>query len=90
MKIDATVTKRAVPSMLTVAPMGRTNLVIRGSTLFFCIHRKVMGSAAALQIQTETIISHSNYTPSGREEFEALSIRAFFFRLGNRLISLKF
>ena len=64
MKIDATVTKRAVPSMLTVAPMGRTNLVIRGSTLFFCIHLKVMGSAAALQIQTETIISHSNY-PQG-------------------------
>ena len=49
MKIEATVTKRAVPSMLTVAPMGKTNLEIRVSTwLFSCIHRNVMGRAAAL------------------------------------------
>ena len=49
MKMEATVTKSAVPSMLTVAPMGRTNLEMRGSTLFFSIQRKVMGRAAALQ-----------------------------------------
>merc|ERR1719219_1054548 len=48
MKMEATVTKRAVPSMLTVAPMGRTNLEIRGSTLFFSIQRNVIGRAAAL------------------------------------------
>ena len=46
--IWATVTKRAVPSMLTVAPMGKTNLEILVSTLFFCMQRKVIGKAAAL------------------------------------------
>ena len=50
MKMEATVTKSAVPSMLTVAPMGRTNLDILGSTWFFSTHRKVMGRAAALEI----------------------------------------
>ena len=50
MKTDATVTKRAVPSMLTVAPIGSTNLEIRGSILLFsCMQRNVTGSAAALQ-----------------------------------------
>ena len=48
MKMEATVTKRAVPSMLTVAPMGKTNLEILVSTLFFCMQRKVIGKAAAL------------------------------------------
>ena len=32
MKMEATVTKRAVPSIFTVAPMGRTNFEIRSST----------------------------------------------------------
>ena len=41
-------TNRAVPSMLTVAPMGRTNLEILVSTLLFSIQRNVIGRAAAL------------------------------------------
>jgi hypothetical protein len=49
MKMEATVTNNAVPSMLTVAPIGRTNLEIRGSTRFLSIQRKVMGRAAALE-----------------------------------------
>lgn len=49
MKMEATVTNRAVPSMLTVAPIGKTNLEILGSTwLFSCMHRNVTGRAAAL------------------------------------------
>ena len=47
--MEATVTKSAVPSMLTVAPIGRTNLEIRGSTRFLSMQRKVMGRAAALE-----------------------------------------
>ena len=35
MKSAATASYRAVPSMLMVAPMGRTNLAILGSTPFF-------------------------------------------------------
>ena len=51
-KIEATVTNSAVPSILTVAPMGNTNFEILGSTLFFsCMHLKVMGNAAALKIE---------------------------------------
>lgn len=34
MKIAATASYKAVPSILMVAPIGKTNLVIRGSTLF--------------------------------------------------------
>lgn len=33
-KMAATASYKAVPSMLTVAPMGVTNIVTRGSTLF--------------------------------------------------------
>lgn len=45
----ATATKSAVPSMLILQPIGRTNLVTLGSTLSFSvIRRKVTGSAAAL------------------------------------------
>ena len=47
-KMEATVTNRAVPSILTVAPIGRTNLEMRGSTRFFSMQRKLIGSAAAL------------------------------------------
>ncbi len=35
MKIGATASYKAEPFMLTVAPMGRTNLVTLGSILFF-------------------------------------------------------
>jgi hypothetical protein len=35
MKIGATASYSAEPFMLTVAPIGRTNLVTRGSILFF-------------------------------------------------------
>lgn len=49
MNILATATKSAVPSMLMLQPIGRTNLVTLGSTLSFSvIRRKVTGSAAAL------------------------------------------
>ena len=52
MNIEATVTNKAVPSMLTVAPIGKTNFEILGSTWFFSdIHLNVMGNAAALKIQ---------------------------------------
>lgn len=49
-KTVPTDTKSAVPSMLTVAPMGSTKREILGSTphLSF-IHRNVIGSVAALQ-----------------------------------------
>ena len=63
MKMEATVTNRAVPSMLTVAPMGRTNLEILVSTLLFSIQRNVIGRAAALNRnssvrgQTDQLIS---------------------------------
>ena len=51
-KIEATVTNKAVPSILTVAPIGNTNFEILGSILFFSdIHLNVMGNAAALKIQ---------------------------------------
>ena len=48
-KMVPTDTKRAVPSMLTVAPMGSTKREMRGSTphLSF-MQRKVIGSVAAL------------------------------------------
>ncbi len=48
MKTAATVTKSAVPSMLTVAPMGSTNLEMRLSTLAFSMQLNVTGRAAAL------------------------------------------
>ena len=60
MKRDAEVMKRAVPSMFTVAPMGRTNLFkgeekriwthfeTLGSTRLLVMHLKDTGRAAAL------------------------------------------
>ncbi len=54
MKMEATVTKMAVPSMFTVAPIGRTNLEILSSTLLlFFMQRKVTGRAAALQAKRD-------------------------------------
>lgn len=49
MNIEATDINSAVPSMLMLQPIGRTNRVIRGSmrSLSF-MERNVMGSAAAL------------------------------------------
>lgn len=50
MNILAVATKRAVPSMLMLQPIGRTNLVTLGSTLSLSvISRNVTGSAAALR-----------------------------------------
>lgn len=56
MKTVPTDTKRAVPSILTVAPMGSTKREIRGSTphLSF-MQRKVMGSVAALWKEEELV-----------------------------------
>lgn len=49
MNMLATATKSAVPSILILQPIGKTNLVTLGSTLSFSvIRRKVTGSAAAL------------------------------------------
>lgn len=55
-KIDATDINNAVPSILTLHPIGNTNRVIRGSirNLSF-MQRNVIGSAAALQKQNESI-----------------------------------
>lgn len=46
-------TKRAVPSIFTVAPIGNTNLEILGSTphLSF-MHRNVIGKVAALRTRS--------------------------------------
>jgi len=52
MKMAATASYRAVPSMLIVAPIGRTNRETRGSTPFlFSRQPIVMGSVAELRIQ---------------------------------------
>ena len=49
MKIAATASYSAVPSIFTVAPNGKTNLLTRGSTLLFSsIQRIVVGRVAAL------------------------------------------
>lgn len=48
-KIDATASYRAVPSKLTVAPTGSTNLeIILGILFFSSMHLKVIGKVAAL------------------------------------------
>lgn len=66
MKMLADATKRAVPSMLMLHPMGNTNLVTRGSTLSLSvISRKVTGSAAALHKalldKSRTLIVHNEF-----------------------------
>jgi hypothetical protein len=49
MKTEAMLTNRAVPSILTVAPMGKTNRDTLESTFtFWSMHLKVTGRAAAL------------------------------------------
>lgn len=54
MNIDAIDMKSAVPSILMLQPIGRTNRVIRGSmrSLSF-MQRNVIGRAAALQRQKQ-------------------------------------
>ena len=57
MKTEATVTNRAVPSMLTVAPIGRTSLATLGSTPFFSSRQwKVTGSVAELEEVPQAVI----------------------------------
>ena len=47
MKRAATASYKAVPSILIVAPMGRTNLEIRGSTPFFSSRRFIVTGKVA-------------------------------------------
>ena len=51
MKTEATVTKRAVPSMLTVAPIGITNFPMRLSTPALSRHLRATGRVVALSIE---------------------------------------
>ena len=48
MKMAATASYSAVPSMLMVAPMGRTNLQTLGSTLFLVSSRLMVTGKVAL------------------------------------------
>ena len=57
MKTEATVTKSAVPSMLTVAPMGTTNLEIRLSTPTLFRLCSTIGRAVALEIRENISLS---------------------------------
>ena len=57
MKMAATASYSAVPSMLMVAPMGRTNLEILGSTPFFCSRQfMVTGREAELEAVPQAVI----------------------------------
>ena len=47
MKSAATASYSAVPSMLMVAPIGRTNLAILGSTLFFFSRTEIVTGRVA-------------------------------------------
>ena len=50
MKIAAIASYKAAPSIFTVAPSGKTNLLMRGSTLLFSSRqRMVVGRVAALE-----------------------------------------
>ena len=52
-----TASYRAVPSMLMVAPMGRTNLEILGSTPFFCSRQfMVTGREAELEAVPQAVM----------------------------------
>ena len=55
MKTEATVTNIAVPSMLTVAPMGITNLPMRLSTPALSRHFRATGSVVALSMTFSSI-----------------------------------
>ena len=57
MKMAATASYSAVPSMLMVAPMGRTNLQIRGSTLFLVSNKlMVTGRVAELDPVPKAVV----------------------------------
>ena len=57
MKMAATASYRAVPSMLMVAPMGRTNLEILGSTPFFSSRQlMVTGRVAELEAVPQAVM----------------------------------
>ena len=57
MKMAATASYSAVPSMLMVAPMGRTNLEILGSTPFLVSRQfMVMGSEAELEAVPQAVM----------------------------------
>ena len=60
MKIAATASYKAVPSMLMVAPIGMTKRVTRGSTWFFSSkHFSATGRVAELLQDTKHIASFS-------------------------------
>lgn len=80
MNMLATATNNAVPSMLILQPIGRTNLVTLGSTRSLSvIRRKVTGSAAALyktalgKIEENAVESRVDY--SRKDYFCALRSR---------------
>ena len=57
MNMAATASYSAVPSMLMVAPMGRTNLEILGSTPFFSSRQfMVTGSVAELEAVLQAVM----------------------------------
>ena len=59
MKMAATASYNAVPSMLIVAPIGKTKRVTRQSIpLFSSKHRNVIGSVAALCIIQKNKLMH--------------------------------
>ena len=61
MKRAATASYKAVPSMLMVAPMGRTNLEILGSTPFFSSRQfMVTGSVAELEAVPQAVVMAPN------------------------------
>ena len=56
-KIDATASQRAVPSMLMVAPIGNTNLVtLLSIPIFSSKQRNVIGKVAALEAVPRAVI----------------------------------
>ncbi len=71
MKMAATASYSAVPSMLMVAPMGRTNLEIRGSTPFlFSRQSMVTGRVAEEEAVPNAVVSALAMLPTnlnGRE-----------------------
>lgn len=77
MKMLATATNSAVPSMLMLQPIGRTNLVTLGSTRSLSvIRRKVTGSAAALyKTALEKIGQEQRSIDKERSDFRVLRSR---------------
>ena len=59
MKIAATASYNAVPSMLIVAPMGRTNLQTLGSTLFLLSSKPMVTGRVALLDPVPNAVVHA-------------------------------